>query len=113
MKYIYTLLVLLAITTIGCRTAYEIMESGDYDRAIDESIKKVRGKKNKKDVYVQVIEEAFAKASEEDLRRAAALRADGDEKNWEEVHDIFERVDRRQRKIEPLLPLYSKNGYKA
>ncbi len=103
---------LLGLVT-SCKTAYEILESGDYDRAIDQSIRKIRGKKKKKEEFVMIIEHAFQKATEEDMRRAQALRADDDPRHWEQLHAIYEKIDRRQEKIDALLPLTSKNGYRA
>jgi len=44
----FTTMLMAVLLLVSCKTAQEIMETGDYDRAISESIKKIRGKKKKR-----------------------------------------------------------------
>lgn len=102
---------LLLLTS--CASADKLVETGNYDQAIDLAIRKLAGKKNKKVKYVEALELAFAQATERDMRAADRLKADGDQANWEKVNDIYRRISRRQEAISPLLPLIDKEGIKA
>ncbi len=109
----FATLLMALLLLVSCKTAQEILETGDYDRAISESIKKIRGKKKKKEDFVLVIEHAFHLANDRDLDRIAALKASGDDSAWEEIHALYTRIDERQHRIKPLLPLRAKTGYVA
>ncbi|MBK7096769.1 MAG: hypothetical protein IPH57_17520 [Saprospiraceae bacterium] len=107
------LFLLLAIFVISCTSVSKLVDEGKYDQAINYSVNKIKGKKNKKDKYVQAIESSFAKITENDMNRIQYLKIEKNGNYWMEVYDILNRIDDRQRKIKPLLPLTSMDGYKA
>lgn len=102
---------LLLLTS--CASADKLVETGNYDQAIELAIRKLAGKKNKKVKYVQALEVAFAEVTERDMRAAERLKAYGDEANWEKINEIYRRIGRRQDAVSPLLPLIDKEGIKA
>jgi len=106
-------LFLIAFLITSCQTAKKYVESGNYDDAIDLCLRKLRGKDNKKNEYVQGLELAFKKAQSRDLATISALKAESRPELWERIHDIHLDIRARQNKVNPLLPLVSKNGYKA
>jgi hypothetical protein len=106
-------LFLLAFVLTSCHTSQKFIESGNYDDAIDYCIGKLRGKTKKKTEYVQGLEAAFAKAQVRDLAAVDRLLAEGRPENWERVNNIHRNMAERQRKISPLTPLVSKDGYRA
>jgi len=106
-------LFLIAFLLTSCQTAKKYVESGNYDDAIDLCLRKLRGKDNKKNEYVQGLELAFKKAQSRDLATISALKAESRPELWERIHDIHLDIRARQNKVNPLLPLVSKNGYKA
>jgi hypothetical protein len=53
----------------------------------------------------------FKKANEADLRSIHAYKAEAQEENWERILTIYQNIENRQRKIEPLVPIQSKDGY--
>lgn len=106
-------LTLLLIFTLCACNPVKLIESGRYDDAIEVSIRKLRGKKKKKAKYVTALEEAFHKANQRDLYRARSLEKEGDPAKWEEINALYRRILDRQARVEPLLPLYDKQGYKA
>ena len=70
-KKITALLALfLIISSCGVKQTRELLTSGDYDAAINNAVDGLRGNKNAKGKqdYVYMLEEAFAKAKERDLR---------------------------------------------
>ncbi|NUO03605.1 MAG: hypothetical protein HUU01_23570 [Saprospiraceae bacterium] len=97
----------------ACTTPMDLLESGAYDESVQLAIKKLSGKKVKKAKYVDALEVAFAKATERDMQEANRLKQENRESNWARIHDIYQRIERRQKNIEPLLPLIDQHGLKA
>lgn len=113
----FTAPILIAVLTgllfTACRSAQKFTESGDYDGAIEFCVQKLRGKSKKKTEYVQGLELAFQKAQARDLRIAENLTAANRPENWEKVNNIHRKIRDRQNLVAPLLPLRSKDGYRA
>lgn len=97
----------------ACRSTQHFIESGDYDGAISFAIQKLRGKKNKKTDLVKGLETAFAKAQARDLHTARNLAAIDRPENWERINKLHRQIGQRQNRVAPLLPLVSKDGYRA
>jgi hypothetical protein len=108
---------ILAITFLllftSCVSVRETIESGNFDRAIDIAVSKLKGKKNKKEEYVRGLELAFIKANTRDLNTIDNLTAENNPRHWEHINDLYKNIQKRQSKIYPLLPLVSKNGHRA
>jgi len=103
----------VALLLTACHTAQKYVESGDYDSAIDLSIRKLKGKPKKKLEFVQGLELSFRKAQARDLARIEQLKAENRPELWERIHDIHLGIRSRQNKVTPLTPLVAKNGYRA
>ena len=78
MKAFY-FLVFFATLSISCNSVkrtQKMLNRGDYDQAISLAVKKLQKDKNAKeyDSHIQILEEAFSKATEDDLRRIALLK---------------------------------------
>lgn len=97
----------------SCASPQKFIESGEYDRAVSYSVKKLRGKRNKKVKYVRGLEEAFAKATKRDMQKIKSLEAENTPQSWGRIVYICADIDARQRMVEPLLPLVDKEGIKA
>lgn len=97
----------------ACHTAQRLAESGDYDGAISFCVQKLRGKSKKKTEYVQALELAFQKAQSRDLLVANRLTDQNRPENWEKINRIYRQISDRQELVAPLLPLVSKDGYRA
>ena len=111
MKRKILLWVLSIFLFVSCATATKKIESGNYDAAISQLVKQLRGKKSKKSKSIMLLETAFHKANEADLRSIRAYKAEAQASNWEQILTIYNRIDNRQNKIEPLTPLTAKDGY--
>ena len=84
-----------------------MLSDGDYDGAIHraaEGLKTNKNAKGKQD-YVYLLEEAFAKAKERDLRTVEMLSKDANPANLEKIYNTYLQLNNRQEKIRPLLPL--------
>jgi hypothetical protein len=89
-----------------------MLERGDYDGLINLATKKLSGKK-KKEEYVIALEKGFEKITRRDMSRIESLRVTNTPESWEEIIRISNNIQRRQDRIEPLLPLVSEEGYHA
>lgn len=97
----------------ACSNPTKLLERGDYQGAISASVKKLSGKKKKKLKHVKALEDAFARATHVDMREIKVLEKENRDENWVEINRIHRRIRMRQELIEPLLPLYASDGYKA
>lgn len=104
---------IITVVLAACGNPIKMLEKGQYDPAIYTSIKKLAGKKKKKAKYVRALEQAFERATMLDMREIEMLKREGREENWVEINNIVKRIKKRQRAIEPLLPLIDQHGYKA
>ena len=104
-----TLLFLFIITISACgvKQTQTMLSDGDYDGAIQRAVEGLKTKKNAKGKqdYVYLLEEAFAKAKERDLRNIDLLAKDNNPANLEKIYNTYLQLNSRQEKIRPLLPL--------
>jgi len=108
MKKITSLLALfLIVTSCGVKQTRELLTSGDYDAAIRNAVDGLRGNKNAKGKqdYIYLLEEAFAKAKERDLRDINGWFKDANPQNLEKIYNRYFQLNYRQEQIRPLLPL--------
>ena len=103
----------LSFLLLACASPQKVMETGNYDEALRLASNRIRGKKEFKLKHVLVLEEAFRKAHERDLRKIEMLKSEGRSENWPTIYSVYERIDKRQNLIEPFIPVYADNGYKA
>ncbi len=103
----------LAIVLLAsCASADKMLDRGDYDGLIDLAVRKLAGKK-KKEAYVIALEEGLEKVTQRDMAQIEALRLTNSAESWEDIVYIARKIQSRQAKISPMLPLISENGYKA
>ena len=106
-KVISLLALLILITSCGIKQTRELLSSGDYDAAIRNAVDGLRGNKNAKGKqdYIYLLEEAFAKAKERDLRDINGWFKDANPQNLEKIYNTYFQLNYRQEQIRPLLPL--------
>ena len=59
----------IALLMTACVSPQKMLEAGRYDDTIHLCVQKLRGKKNKDVKYVAALEDAFEKATKEDMRK--------------------------------------------
>lgn len=106
-KSILLISIIILISACGAKQTRNLLTSGNYDVAIDNSISNLRSNKDKKGKqdYVYILEEAFAKAKERDLNSINLLTQDANPSNLEKIYNTYLLLHNRQEKIKPLLPL--------
>lgn len=107
MKNLFLIFAILLLTSCGVKQTQNLLSSGNYDQAINNSISNLRSNKDKKSNqdYVYLLEEAFAKAKERDLNTINLLEKEFNPANYEKIHNTYLALHNRQEKIKPLLPL--------
>ncbi|WP_291089707.1 hypothetical protein, partial [Flavobacterium sp. BFFFF1] len=107
MRKITFLFSFFILVSCGVKETESMLSSGDYDGAIDNAANALRTNKNKKgkQPYIYMLEEAYAKAQERDLRQIDLLIKDANPRNLEQVFTTYHKLNDRQEKIRPLLPL--------
>ena len=106
-KIILLLLFVTFITSCGVKQAEKSLAEGNYDNTINLATNGLRNNKDKKGKqdYVIMLEDAYAKAKERDLREIALLAKDASPRNLEQIFEAYRRLNDRQEQIRPLLPL--------
>lgn len=97
----------LTLSSCGVKTTQSLLSDGNYDGAIDRAVEALRTKKDSKGKqdYVYLLEEAFAKAKERDLRDLDVIIKEANPANAERTYNTYLQLNNRQEKIRPLLPL--------
>lgn len=105
--YPILLFAFLLLTACGVKQTQNLLSSGNYDEAINNSISNLRSNKDKKgnQDYVYMLEEAFAKAKERDLNSLNLWEKEKNPANSEKIYNTYLQLNNRQEKIKPLLPL--------
>ena len=95
------------IFSCGVKKTQSLLSDGDYDSAINRAVESLRTKKDSKGKqdYVYLLEEAFAKAKDRDLRNIDMLAKDANPANLERIYNTYLQLNNRQERIRPLLPL--------
>jgi hypothetical protein len=113
-------LLFVATFTIGfltlfssCQTAVKMVERGNYDQAITYTVKKIAGKKKKKEKFVSPLADAFNRANARDLRTIKNLKRNGNPESWDKIAALYKGIQKRQNKVAPLMPIYDENGTEA
>lgn len=111
MKTFY-LLLFTALFSISCNSVKrtkKFVNRGDYDQAIELAVKKLQKDKGAKeyDAHIRLLEEAFIKAKDDDMRRISLLEKESNQRNAKEIYYTYRDLQDRQNLIRPLLPLRS------
>jgi|SRR5690554_19302 len=88
---------------------------GEYDKAIDLAVKKLQKSRTSKDTdaHIAILEDAFKKATDDDLRQIAFYKKEQSQAGVRETYFIYVNMEQRQNKIRPLLPLHYQSSGKA
>ncbi|WP_370407719.1 hypothetical protein [Tenacibaculum dicentrarchi] len=105
-----TLLLFFTVLILSCnsvKTTEKALNTGDYDKAIALSIKKLAKNKfkEKNQPYVIMLQNAFVKATNRDLAKISYLEKENNSASLETIYTLYHRLKNRQEKIKPLLPL--------
>lgn len=90
------------------KKAQTAISSGNYDSAIQLTVKKLRKNKTKKksQELIVLLEDAYAKANEQDKRRLESFTQSANSTKVKSVYYTYLSMDRRQDLVRYLLPLH-------
>ena len=112
------LLLLLSISFLiscgGRKQLEKAINTGNYNQAITEALKKLETNKDKKrkQDYIVMLRDAYYKVVEKDLNTIKHLEKDNNPELFENVFNVYKNLNARQEAIKPVLPLYI-NGQEA
>ena len=112
MKNIIYILSVIVLAS-SCKNIEKMVEQGKYDEAIEFAAKKLHGEKDKKTKYVEALETAYHKVTDQDMDKIKFLAASGYANKYDRMYDLFLKIEKRQYSIKPFLPLISEDGYVA
>ncbi|MFS4491504.1 hypothetical protein [Maribacter sp. 2308TA10-17] len=101
-----SILVILA-SCGGVKKTQKALNSGDYSNALNNALQKLAENKTKKgnQPYILLLEDAFKKNKERELKYIAFLERDGNEASYEPIYKTYVSLRDIQERIRPLLPL--------
>ncbi|HIC31861.1 MAG TPA: hypothetical protein EYO76_08070 [Flavobacteriaceae bacterium] len=104
---IITVLFLALSSCVGRKQIEKQFNSGNYDQAINNALKKLETNKNtkRKQDYVFLLRDAYYKVVEDNHYRINQLKQDGNPEYYEDIYNLYTRLDSRQNAIKSVLPL--------
>lgn len=98
-----SLLFFVIVLVISCKSPSKLVEEGNYDKAIERSIKKML-KGNAKLEDKSMLDKAYRLANKEDVDNIKVLKTEGNPANWENIYFSYRRLSNRQNEVNKVLP---------
>ena len=88
---LFTVLLSVLVSCSGRKQIEKALHSGNYNQAIQDALKKLENNKDKKrkQDYVMLLEDAYAKANERDLLNIKHLKKDGNPEHYKTIYDLY------------------------
>ncbi len=104
---VFISLILLLSSCNSVKRNQKSLASGNYDDVIELAVKKISKDKNGKNSkeHTLLMKKAFVKVVDKDLNRISFLKKENKAENSREIYYLFCDLDKRQERINPLLPL--------
>ena len=97
-------IIFLSVFIFACKSSSKLVQEGNYDKAIDKSIKSIiKGKADNDDI--EMLDKAYKLANTRDLERIKLLKAEKKPENWEQIYFVYSSLDNRQKQVRKVLPL--------
>ncbi|MFK7812470.1 MAG: hypothetical protein AB8B59_08250 [Maribacter sp.] len=98
----------LLVACGGVKKTQKAINAGDYSNAINNALQNLAENKKKKghQPYILLLEDAFKKNTERELKYIAFLEKDGNEASYEDIYKSYSNLRDIQEQIRPLLPLH-------
>lgn len=106
---ILSVMALLLLSCNSVKRNQKLLAGGNYDQAIELAVKKLAKDRNSKKSgeHVQLLEQAFKKATDRDQRRISFLNKDLNPTASREIYYTYQDLEGRQALLRPILPFYS------
>ncbi|MGJ8666356.1 MAG: hypothetical protein ACSHW7_08330 [Patiriisocius sp.] len=108
----FTTIVIVAFLFASCNSTkrnMRLLNEGEYEQAIELAVKKLQKDRSaeKNDARIILLEQAFAKAIDEDTRSISFLKKQNTPQAARKIYYTYQNMEYYQNTIRPLLPLYS------
>jgi hypothetical protein len=88
----------------GCGSSKKQLQKGNYDAAIQKSVKQLR--KDPSDVkQVDILTQAYKVSNEQDNERVRMLKMEGKPNSWDEIYLVYKALNDRQSLVKTVAPL--------
>jgi len=107
-KLLFVPVLVLLMACGGVKKTQKALNAGDYSNAIHNALQNLAENKTKKShqPYILMLEDAFTKNTERELKHIAFLEKNGNESNYEDIYKSYVNLRDIQERIKPLLPLH-------
>jgi hypothetical protein len=98
--------IIFILTTIlsGCGSSKKQLQKGNYDAAIEKAVKQLR--KDPKDIkQIEILEQAYKVANDQDNEKVRLLKMEGRPNNWDEIYLVYKALNDRQSLVRTVTPL--------
>jgi hypothetical protein len=107
MKRILPFIFILIFILAGCGSSKKQLQKGNYDAAIQKAVKSLR--KDPTDVkQIDILNQAYKVANEQDIERVRFLKMEGKPNNWDEIYLVYKALNDRQSLVRTVTPLSMK-----
>lgn len=104
MKRVVPFVLILTFIMSGCGSSKKQLEKGNYDAAIEKSVKQLR-KDRTDSKQIEILQSAYTIANSQDNERVRFLKAEAKPNNWDEIYLVYKRLYDRQALVGTVTPL--------
>lgn len=110
MKYFYFFFILISI--LSCQSIKNNFEKNDYEKVVSIFIQKKQNKKIS-DEDIALFEKAYQLVLENDKKQIVSLKSINNGERWEQIFDVYTRINNRQNSIIKIWPILNSRNEEA